>query len=111
MTENTTTPTETEALRLYRQYVDADDGLNHIADDNERRAALSEVERIALAVLATPITCPADLAAMVLVAGEGGFAAPKLVAALDARLRQLLPGEPISADYREAMRHFVAEAA
>ena len=111
MTANTTTPTETEALRLYRQYVAADDGLNHIADDDERRAALSEVERIALAALAAPITSPADLAALLMVAGEDGFAAPKLVAALDARLRQLLPGEPISGSYADAMRPKVEEAA
>lgn len=111
MTENATTQTETEALRLYRQYVAADDSLNHMADDDQRSAAISEAQRLGLAVLAAPITCPADLAAMVMVAGEGGFAAPKLVAALDARLRDLLPGQPISEDYRETMRHTHADAA
>ena len=111
MTENATTQTETEALRLYRQYVAADDSLNHMADDDQRSAAISEAQRLGLAVLAAPITCPADLAAMVMVAGEDGFAAPKLVASLDARLRDLLPGEPISGSYAYAMRPKVEEAA
>lgn len=104
MTANTTTPTETEALRLYRQCVAAEDALNQIADEDERDAALRGVDRLANELLAAPITCPADLAAMVATCATGSFTMPGLMGALDAKLRDLLKGEAFSEVYEDEMR-------
>lgn len=77
---------------------------NQLADEDEREAALPGVVRLAIDLLAVPITCPADLAAMVATCATDSFAMPGLMGALDAKLRDLLKGKAFSEVHEDEIR-------